>query len=172
MAVPNTTTFSLQDVVTEINPTTDDLVDCFADAVAGSFDPSYSGSKNNLLNFRNYGAAPAVIQFNVSGNNFVIDSATAFQGFQIEFTYISQTSTGSIATVKEGTNTVAIGSTKTYNTVGGPGTLWDADPFSGNPYTVVSGFTGTATITVGLRIASTTIDTFPTATLTITRDFT
>ena len=56
MAVPDTNAFTLQDVVTEVNPTTDDLVDCFADAVAGKFDPNYSGSKNSLLNFRNYGA--------------------------------------------------------------------------------------------------------------------
>jgi len=54
MAVPDTNTFTLQDVVDEINPTTDDLVDCFADAISGNFDASYSGSKNNLLNFRNY----------------------------------------------------------------------------------------------------------------------
>ena len=56
MAVPDTTTFSLDDVVTEVNPTTDDLVDCFADATAACFDSSYSGTKNQLLNFRNYGA--------------------------------------------------------------------------------------------------------------------
>tara|TARA_B110000090_G_scaffold196781_1_gene234071 strand:- start:31 stop:465 length:435 start_codon:yes stop_codon:yes gene_type:complete len=56
MGVPNTTTFELQDVVDEVNPTTDDLVDCFADAVASKFDSSYEGSKNQLLNFRNYGA--------------------------------------------------------------------------------------------------------------------
>tara|TARA_R110001632_G_scaffold187967_1_gene308429 strand:- start:186 stop:584 length:399 start_codon:yes stop_codon:yes gene_type:complete len=55
MGVPNTSTFSLQDVVNEVNPTTDDLVDCFADAVASKFDSTYSGSKNQLLNFRNYG---------------------------------------------------------------------------------------------------------------------
>jgi len=55
MAVPNTTTFSLQDVVDEVNPTTDDLADCFADATSSSFDSNYSGDKNNLLNFRNYG---------------------------------------------------------------------------------------------------------------------
>ena len=59
MAVPDTTTFTLQDVVTEVNPTTDDLVDCFADAIASKFDSAYSGSKNNLLNFRNYGAGSA-----------------------------------------------------------------------------------------------------------------
>jgi murein DD-endopeptidase MepM/ murein hydrolase activator NlpD len=56
MAVPDTNTFTLQNVVTEVNPTTDDLVDCFADAVANKFDSNYSGSKNSLLNFRNYGA--------------------------------------------------------------------------------------------------------------------
>ena len=60
MAVPNTTTFTLQNVVDVVNPTTDDLVDCFADAVSGSFDSSYNpnsdGTNNNLLNFRNYGA--------------------------------------------------------------------------------------------------------------------
>ena len=55
MAVPNTTTFALQDVVDEVNPTTDDLADCFADATSSSFDSNYSGDKNNLLNFRNYG---------------------------------------------------------------------------------------------------------------------
>jgi len=60
MAVPDTTTFTLQDVVDEVNPTTDDLVDCFADAVASKFDSAYEGSKNQLLNFRNYGATPCV----------------------------------------------------------------------------------------------------------------
>ena len=54
MGVPNTTTFDLQTVVNVVNPTTDDLVDCFADAVASKFDSSYSGSKDQLLNFRNY----------------------------------------------------------------------------------------------------------------------
>ena len=56
MSVPNTTTFDLEDVVNEINPTTDDLVDCFADANDDFFDPTYEGSKNSLLNFRNYNA--------------------------------------------------------------------------------------------------------------------
>ena len=56
MSVPNTTTFDLEDVVNEVNPTTDDLVDCFADANDDFFDPTYEGSKNSLLNFRNYNA--------------------------------------------------------------------------------------------------------------------
>jgi hypothetical protein len=54
MAVPDTSTFDLQTVVNVVNPTTDDLVDSFADAVASKFDSTYSGSKNQLLNFRNY----------------------------------------------------------------------------------------------------------------------
>jgi hypothetical protein len=56
MAVPDTSTFDLQTVVNVVNPTTDDLIDSFADAVASKFDSTYSGSKNQLLNFRNYDA--------------------------------------------------------------------------------------------------------------------
>ena len=54
MSVPNTTTFTLQDVVTEVNPTTDDLNDCFNDAIASYFNSAYEGSKNQLLNFIRY----------------------------------------------------------------------------------------------------------------------
>ena len=54
MAVPDSSTFDLQTVVNVVNPTTDDLIDSFADAVASKFDSTYSGSKNQLLNFRNY----------------------------------------------------------------------------------------------------------------------
>ena len=72
MGVPNTTTFELQDVVDEVNPTTDDLVDCFADANASYFDSTYEGSKNQLLNFRNYGSGNALTQFSgSSGQNDV-----------------------------------------------------------------------------------------------------
>lgn len=57
MAVPDTTTFSLQDVVNEVNPTTNDLVDCIADAITGQYDPAYfTAPATNLLEFRNYGA--------------------------------------------------------------------------------------------------------------------
>ena len=53
MAVPDTTTFTLQDVVDEVNPTTDDLADCFSDANIYLFDPDYS-SNVGMLRFRNY----------------------------------------------------------------------------------------------------------------------
>ena len=57
MGVPNTTTFTLQNVVDAVNPTTDDLVDCFNDAIIGKFDSNYGpGDESNLLQFRNYDA--------------------------------------------------------------------------------------------------------------------
>ena len=64
MAVPDTTTFTLQDVVDVVNPTTDDLVDSFADAVAGDFDSSYGpGDETNLLQFRNYDGTTSLPSF-------------------------------------------------------------------------------------------------------------
>jgi hypothetical protein len=56
MSVPDTNTFSLQDITTEIYGDTAagrNLVSCFADAT-GTFDPSYAGSKDRMSNFRNY----------------------------------------------------------------------------------------------------------------------
>jgi hypothetical protein len=56
MAIPNTTTFNLRNVTTELNlGNGDGLWECFDEAVDGDFDLVYSGFKNNLLNFRNYG---------------------------------------------------------------------------------------------------------------------
>lgn len=52
--VPNTTNFTLQDVVNVINPTTPDMVDCVADAIAGYYDATYAANVG-LLKFRNYG---------------------------------------------------------------------------------------------------------------------
>ncbi len=54
MAVPDTNTFSLQDVINEVNPTSNDLVDCFSDANAVGFDPAYEQDKDELNDFRNY----------------------------------------------------------------------------------------------------------------------
>ena len=52
--VPNTTTFSLQNVVDAIGGTTASLVDAFANANSLGFDGGYCGTKTCLLNFRNY----------------------------------------------------------------------------------------------------------------------
>ena len=56
MAVPNTNTFSLQNVVTEIglSGSKAKLADCFANASSSGFVSSYKGVKDRLYNFRGY----------------------------------------------------------------------------------------------------------------------
>ena len=55
-SVPDTTDFSLADVVAAVLPSSNDLIECFDDAVDGAFDSSYGpGDESNLLQFRNYG---------------------------------------------------------------------------------------------------------------------
>jgi hypothetical protein len=62
MGVPNTNTFSLQDVVDEVGPTTDDLVDCIADANSADYDSTYYTSPaTSLLEFRNYAGTAAIV---------------------------------------------------------------------------------------------------------------
>ena len=62
MAIPNTPTgWGLEDVRAELGlGPTSLLSNCFSAASPGSFDPAYEGSKNSLLNFRNYGAGVPV----------------------------------------------------------------------------------------------------------------
>jgi len=55
-SVPDTTDFSLADVVAAVLPSSNDLVECFDDADDGAFDSSYGpGDEDELLQFRNYG---------------------------------------------------------------------------------------------------------------------
>ena len=73
MAVPNTTTFSMQDVDTEIDPptSTPSLTQLITSANSiGEWDSDYSGSKNSLLNFRNYGATSRIM--------FTIDNSYSY----------------------------------------------------------------------------------------------
>ena len=171
MAVPDTTTFSLQDVVDEINPTTDDLLDCVSDASSGSYDGTYYTSPaTSLLEFRNYGAVAPTLTLTTNGNNFVIGSATSFQGIQLEFEYVGQTTTGTFAVVTDNGSVSTIGDTKVINTVGGPGDIWNTNSFT-NPFSVANPTSGTATVTIGLKINSTTVDTFPTGQITNTKNF-
>ena len=70
MGVPDTTTFTLQNVVDEID-NDDNLVGCFNDATASYFDSNYGpGDESNLLQFRNYGSQNALTSFSgSSGQN-------------------------------------------------------------------------------------------------------
>ena len=66
--VPNTETFTLQNVVDAVkwhSPyTTNDLSSCFANAIPNFFDPSYNNDgyapANSMLRFRNYGAKNSI----------------------------------------------------------------------------------------------------------------
>lgn len=70
MAVPDTNTFSLQDVITELGlGATSSLANCFSAAQPGFYDPAYEGSKDRLSNFRNYGGGGSLA---VSPNPFVL----------------------------------------------------------------------------------------------------
>lgn len=62
--VPNTTTFTLQDVINVVGGAS--LSDAFANATDARFDPSYKGSKNNLLNFRNYDTTRGAATLSIS----------------------------------------------------------------------------------------------------------
>ena len=164
MAVPNTTTFSLQDVVDEINPTTDDLVDCVSDATSGD------SPATSLLEFRNY-AGSTVLTIAVSGDNFVVAGATALQSIQLEFEYISQTTTGSTAAVTRSGFNVSVGATTQINLTAGPGSIWNTNAFTA-PFNVTEPTSGVATITMGCKINSASVDSFPTGQVTVTKNFT
>lgn len=85
MAVPNTDTFTLQDVKNELSSSNNDLVSFFAEAVDANFDPLYKGSKNSLLNFRNYGAEKIVTPLLVG-----IFSAASPQGSCLDESTLTQ----------------------------------------------------------------------------------
>lgn len=103
MSVPNTNNFSLQDVIDEINPSSNDLATCFAEAIDSGFDSAYEGSKNSLLNFRNYTHQVKTITWtlvsNMPTNNWkggFIDSSQAL--------IVSNNGTNRLAKTFDGTN--------------------------------------------------------------------
>jgi hypothetical protein len=68
MGVPDTTTFTLQDVADEFGlGSNDGLTDCFDEATSSDFDVLYEGNKDELLNFRNYGSTATLSSFACSG---------------------------------------------------------------------------------------------------------
>ena len=54
MAVPNTSTFTLQDVINAIPQASGNLGSCFTYANSNGFVSSYAGAKDRLSNFRGY----------------------------------------------------------------------------------------------------------------------
>tara|TARA_R110002126_G_scaffold65926_1_gene167830 strand:+ start:27 stop:434 length:408 start_codon:yes stop_codon:yes gene_type:complete len=64
MGVPNTTTFTMDDVFDEVGYL--DLVTCFSNSVDSYFNPSYKGSKDRLSNFRDYKVTVTLTSFSSS----------------------------------------------------------------------------------------------------------
>jgi len=97
MAVPNTTTFSLQDVVNEVNPSSSSLFDCVASANPTLYDPTYYTSPaTSLLEFRNY--AGSVVPLTMLTKGF-----TVLDVFDEEFVCaINLTPTNSIIRYRKG----------------------------------------------------------------------
>lgn len=78
--VPNNTTFSMRDVCDEmgLSYAGRTLTSLFSSANPNGFDPAYVGSKNSLLNFRNYDHTPVANFLTISpeSQNFTYDGGT------------------------------------------------------------------------------------------------
>ena len=171
MAVPNTTTFDLETVINVVNPTSDDLTDCFADAVSSKFNATYkaqyyaaAGDKNNLLMFRDYdagvsnlltvtadstGGIPPVKVILIQNNS--VDS----QAITYTWQYVSQTGSTLVATIQYGGTTRAVGyTTPTIND-----TLDQYNYAFQDPFSISGGENSTLTFKLVLLTAAT--DTVP-----------
>jgi len=173
MAVPNTTTFTLDDVLSELGlGDGDSLQDCFDDATSGSFDATYNpnsdGTDNNLLNFRNYGGASYTLNIVTVGNpgtaRFVVEGSTASQSVQLQFRYSSQINVQgtTVSVYRNGTTLMSVGDTFTINTgSGGAFDFWNLNPFDGTPFTIgTNGSDYYNIVTVSMRITSASVDSF------------
>jgi hypothetical protein len=77
MAVPNTETFNLTDITTEIGGGLISLQACFDNANSSGFDPTYNNDgyapANSLLRFRNYNHSGGVTPIDVALENVIAD---------------------------------------------------------------------------------------------------
>tara|TARA_R110002124_G_C8646748_1_gene488848 strand:- start:62 stop:616 length:555 start_codon:yes stop_codon:yes gene_type:complete len=169
MGVPNTTTFSMQDVSSTVDPSKTQLTQLIEVANAQSpslWDPAYSGSKNSLLNFRNYDAGVSNLLtvtatssgFPPSGVILIQNNSVDSQAITYTWQYVSQTTTDFLATVQYGGTTRAVGyTTPTIND-----TL-ETNPTSNYSYQQpfsISGGNG-ATLTFKLVLLTAATDTVP-----------
>ena len=174
MAVPNTETFDLETVINVVNPTSDDLTDCFADAVSSKFNATYkaqyyaaAGNKNNLLMFRDYdaGVSNLLTVIATSTGSIPPDKVILIENYSvpsqtINFTwqYVSQTGSTFVATVQYGGTTRAVGyTTPTIND-----TL-ETNPTSNYAYQQPFSISGgeNSTLTFKLVLLTATTDTVP-----------
>tara|TARA_R110002073_G_scaffold332814_1_gene519381 strand:+ start:497 stop:964 length:468 start_codon:yes stop_codon:yes gene_type:complete len=89
-AVPNTTTFSLQDVVNAVGGTQNSLQDCFDDAVSVAFNSTYGSiSDNDMYAFRDYEEVGVVKTISLNPSQYIDVSAS---GATLSFTVTSNSS--------------------------------------------------------------------------------
>ena len=132
--VPNTTDFTLADVIAAVLPSSNDLNECFTDAIAGAFNTTYNpnstGTNNNLLNFRDYGN-------DIAAQNLIYMVAT--------FTNPC-TATRNIAVWKNrNPNSVQNGDKFWQDSSGSPGS-----PYPGTEFTIYSALSGLNAATFNL----------------------
>jgi hypothetical protein len=142
MAVPNTNTFSLQDVVNEVNPTTNDLQDCFSDASSSDFNPSYNNDSyapaNSLLRFRDYIATQTLTVTATSAGSTPIaligNYSTSSQAVTFNWRYVSQSADINTSVVYNG-SVVSVN----YTTPTLSGTLTSFNEFFDLPFSFFGG---------------------------------
>jgi hypothetical protein len=131
--VPNTTDFSLADVIAAVLPSSNDLDECFTDAIQGAFNYTYNPGGNtntNLLNFRDYGN-------DIAAQNLIYMVAT--------FTNPC-TATRNIAVWKNNNpNSIENGNKFWQDSNGSPG-----NPYPGTEFTIYSALSGLNAATFNL----------------------
>jgi hypothetical protein len=165
MAVPNTDTFTLDDVLQELGlGDGDSLQDCFDDATSSSFDTNYNpnsdGTDNNLLNFRNYGSTTVnTLTVTIDSIGFppislarVGNESTKTQNITFKWQYVSQA--GDIpATVSYG----GVARSAGYTTPNITGAFGDGAEYQ--PFYITGG--NATTITFKFTLISATVDNVP-----------
>ena len=164
MAVPNTTTFSLQDVVDEINPANDTLINCFASSIDDGFVSLYKGSKDRLSNFRGYdhsvtpSGTDTIILYSASPSPGVLvgNTSTDNQNITYNWKYVGQS--GDIdATVSYDGVTRSPGFVTSPNTTVSMSSL--SDGYVEQPFIIQGG--NATTVEFKFQLLSATVDTVP-----------
>ena len=152
--VPNTTDFSLADVIAAVLPSSNDLDECFTDAIAGAFNTTYNpnstGTNNNLLNFRDYGN-------DIAAQNLIYMAVT--------FTNPCTATRNTAVWKNRNPSSVQNGDKFWQDSSGSPGS-----PYPGTAFTIYSAFTGLNAVTFNLSssgiASSVTFCSLPSLTLT------
>jgi len=93
--VPDTNTFTLQDVVDVISPSSETLLGCYDDVDSDEWDATYNVDPSSLLNFRNYGGILVHYDFRNSSDTDSVDGGEE-TGILITDTYIDKAITTTV----------------------------------------------------------------------------